>query len=564
MSPGSFGSPREPSSDEWSACETDIRLYLQRKRLVNKLGFEYLGKQSKHTIPAATKIMVPFARRAGLYNPKFRQRLKEYLKSARYVIKLQSKTSNHPITRLKKLRGMRLSNAIERLGRCHLNQLSRYPVSIEKANLLLKMCVDIEDAAEESDFISLGTLIYFKDEPLSNLTNLVDAKLHRSHFGWTSLDLGEMVDTVRFLEAFSPAVARIALRKNLGDLRYHLQEAAKERFSQQRSFALGVALWLLSRAPSIPRLLRPELREALDAVLAIQHPDGWWPERDPSPLPNGQTEEIPDTAATALCAVGIQALGYDRHMAAAARAIQWLITAQQNDGSWCVRSRSNKESDVFTTVVALEAMRRHDDDINRQIELGERWLLNSQKPDGSWNAARTNHYWRDVRDNWPDEWLNVLVLYYFRNRHAIKPVPPGLLTVAKGFIRRAEELALEEGSDVARLAVVSAFHGVEMFLYGVCADALYNLDYFRANSQDTYGLREILGLLRKELRERGQMGPRDDFKGITQIKELAALRDQVVHKGHDVEPATSTRLVGYAVRFVTHYARELLEVDLLD
>jgi len=47
-----------------------------------------------------------------------------------------------------------------------------------------------------------------------------------------------------------------------------------------------------------------------------------------------------------------------------------------------------------------------------------------------------------------------------------------------------------------------------------------------------------------------------------QLSDLASRRDQIVHKGHDIDQQAAGELIRAARSFISHYARELLDLDL--
>jgi hypothetical protein len=191
-------------------------------------------------------------------------------------------------------------------------------------------------------------------------------------------------------------------------------------------------------------------------------------------------------------------------------------------------------------------------DFERNILLAEQWVVSRQDTIGLWFEKGSDA-----------EFLSVVICEYFRDRDKFQPLPQGLLTVTRGFLRRAEELALDPSSDAARLAVVSAFHGVEMFLYGIAADDRFTFDIYE-KSGNTIGLRGALSQLRDRLREQGLISETSELRWITQMKAIASLRDQIVHKGHEVTSETAFRQVSEAVDFVIHYGEKLLQLQILD
>jgi hypothetical protein len=184
---------------------------------------------------------------------------------------------------------------------------------------------------------------------------------------------------------------------------------------------------------------------------------------------------------------------------------------------------------------------------HHQIARGEKWIIEQQHELGFWEEKFCT----------PD-FISLVVLEYFSRVHSYKPMT-GLLKLSKEFFRRAEELAAEGGGPSRRLAIIAAFHSVELFLYGIFSDENYNIDYFKPNSGDTIGLRTALGELESHLKQ--TKGPHR-LKWRQQMSDLASRRDQIVHKGHDIDVSTVNDLMKSTRSFLSHYGKELLGIDL--
>ena len=149
-------------------------------------------------------------------------------------------------------------------------------------------------------------------------------------------------------------------------------------------------------------------------------------------------------------------------------------------------------------------------------------------------------------------------------RSDLLPQVDGFLLMARDFFRKAEELRLEGGANNRRLAAIAAVHAVEMFLYGLFErrDDLA-LSAFRENGTETLGPREALGALQVALQRIGTLRPPQRLPHRDQLSSLVGRRDGIIHRAHEISAAELDAGISHARRFVTHFGKELLQLDLL-
>lgn len=444
------------------------------------------------------------------------------------------------------------------------DSLSDYPPCMEKTFTFFRSSLSRDPSAEGYVLLADSLPAEAKRDP--KLDRLIDSPSSPAlgHEGYKN------VMRYRFLQAFASSKGTAEMDEIVQFFRRELngfEEAELDTTGDTRlypgAYPVGEILWLISLAPNLARSMRPEIRRALDKVMRAQDRRGWWaehvfsremPQEHLSVAEKVRGVRVPDPAATALCAVALQKLGDDRHIAAAADSARWLAGVQEPVGFWSLVShKGDSRPHVRTSILAAEAILRAGlKDVERDIQRAEQWVISQQDSIG---------LWFDKFD--APEFLSMVICEYFRDRSKFRPLPLGHLTVARGFLRRAEELALDASSDAARLAVISGFHGVEMFLYGVAADERYFFDIFERGG-NTIGLREAMARLRDKLREIAAIKSTSDLRWAHQMKMVASLRDQIIHKGHEVTPTMALQHVNQASAFVTHYGEELLQLQVLD
>ena len=311
---------------------------------------------------------------------------------------------------------------------------------------------------------------------------------------------------------------------------------------------MAYALWRSSRSPLLAGRLRREIAMVVERLVRRQAPGGFW-------IMQRDGIEVAGVRATALATVALQRLGDDRHHEAIRAAVRWLINQVAPESGALERFEGDAEPDVMATTLALEAMRRSDlaEDVLHVLEAGDAWLVAAQTARGGWKS-----------EPWSGNFVTACVLDYLVRRSDLLPQVDGFLLMARDFFRKAEELRLEGGANNRRLAAIAAVHAVEMFLYGLFErrDDLA-LSAFRENGTETLGPREALGALQVALQRIGTLRPPQRLPHRDQLSSLVGRRDGIIHRAHEISAAELDAGISHARRFVTHFGKELLQLDLL-
>jgi squalene-hopene/tetraprenyl-beta-curcumene cyclase len=127
------------------------------------------------------------------------------------------------------------------------------------------------------------------------------------------------------------------------------------------------------------------VEKAVKFILSQQEPDGSWFGR----------WGVNYIYGTFLVLRGLDAVGFDRHEPRIQRAAQWIRTVQNSDGGWgetCgsyddPKTRGSGPSTPSQTAWAVLGLLAAGDDRSDPVAKGIRWLLTRQRPDGSWDES---------------------------------------------------------------------------------------------------------------------------------------------------------------------------------
>jgi hypothetical protein len=313
----------------------------------------------------------------------------------------------------------------------------------------------------------------------------------------------------------------------------------------------GIAfdLWLVSRSDTLSSRIRFSTNNALKLIDYIQNKDGSWPLYIP-PEFNKYKKRLPssDVLATALCCLVLLKLGKKKsHYDSAVYGINWLIKNQDPNGSWkCITDVPDTKlgyktviaPSLFATIIALETLKFSGlKGYNASISLAEAWITEQQKKDGSFGL-----------DGLPTP-LTTMLVYEYLSRKVIPYIETSeYLATSRDFIIRSIEFASEDYGTSYRLAIISAFHGVELFLYECLSDKSINLSIF--NKNETIGMREALTKLESHFKSTKILKPNENIWYKNELMKMAYLRDEVVHKGANIGQKDANDLPLAAKKFV--------------
>jgi hypothetical protein len=459
--------------------------------------------------------------------------------------------------------GKKPTNVLERFVRKYeedcFQRIASIPASKEKTICYFRTFIDFDR--------SLTFSLFFKDELKTPshaavkpfIDQLATGRLDGISLGRESMSL---LEQYRFFDAYAHDFARSLLQEVISYFRDTFVSITTEwgyadTPHESRLEHAAFDLWLVSRANTLSRALGPEIRTLINLLPRWQNSAGWWPvevwQEQPGQRGNSRAElaRVPSAEVTACALVALSKLSDDRHSDQLQRGSQWLAQLQNDDGSWNDKElRGLRSPSLLATVVSSEALRRTGMPADHfQIARAEQWIIEQQHGLGFWEQRP-----------YDPEFISSIILEYFRDIPIYKTIDTSLLKLSRELFRKAEELVAEGGSASRRLGIISAFHSVELFLYGVFADPNYNINYFKERSGDTIGLRDALASLEVYLKEK--RGPATRLKWRQQMSDLASRRDQIVHKGHDIDASTASELMKMTRSFLSHYGHEFLAIDL--
>jgi hypothetical protein len=380
-----------------------------------------------------------------------------------------------------------------------------------------------------------------------------------SHIFWNSRDFHETQDAVshyRFMETFDIGEFPQTMAEVEGNTAENFIDLEPPiDFGFDRDWLLvAYNLWLTSRSAKLSARIRPFIEMALVRVAGQQHDEGWWY----SPTGDARVGPEPSNWATALACVTIQRLARsEAHLEQAKKGVEWLARQQETSGAWPADATDPNEAqdpDLLTTLVASEAIGAAGlNGYDNTVAGADAWVMDQQRPSG---------VWLDSSEGLGPIFMTVLVV-----EHMEKQRPPltrlsNYLRISRDFILRSQELVLEDNENAWRLAVVIAFQGVELFLYGCLTDPSINITVF-SRPDRTIGMRAALNTLEGHLQSTGGLSSGQPIQYRAALERLAYSRDEVVHKGAAVTKNDTRELADAAARFADTTSQQVFGFALL-
>lgn len=300
------------------------------------------------------------------------------------------------------------------------------------------------------------------------------------------------------------------------------------------------ALFLASRSAGLCARIRPFVEIALVRLAHQQFMNGDYTDYVHTMNDGGRIVGAPNAYLTALAAVCLLRLARQQwQRECGTNAVKWLVRQQRAEGYWvAIQDGQERPPDLLTTILALEAIKLSGNKgLSYSLTLGERWLASAQRPTGEWGGDK----------RWPPfPFETVLVLEYLSRNAVLPDALTNYLKLARGFLYRASEMALEDDPNAWRLALVTGYQALEAFLYGLLTQPSINADVFRTRNE-TIGVRKALDTLEAYLKVNGILSDQEQFPYRSDLNRLAYLRDEVVHKAVGV-PAEECRELIVALR----------------
>ncbi|MEZ5931242.1 MAG: squalene--hopene cyclase [Alphaproteobacteria bacterium] len=193
-----------------------------------------------------------------------------------------------------------------------------------------------------------------------------------------------------------------------------------------------------------PERYRAAIQRAVDWILGMQSANGGWGAFDVdnthhylNSIPfadHGALLDPPTADVTARCLSALAATGHGRDHPAVARAIAFLKSEQEPDGSWFGRWGTNYVYGTWSVLVALNAA--GEDMGAGYVGRAVDWLLARQHEDGGWGESCAS-YWDGRRDDpvpsLPSQTAWALLALMAAGRTESEPVRRGI-----DYLRKAE------------------------------------------------------------------------------------------------------------------------------
>lgn len=444
-------------------------------------------------------------------------------------------------------------------------QIESEPNSLNKAYSYLKSIIDTDDFYDWPQ--AYDVLVFLRDYVSSDTRDSIisdwkreisdNKKWHKDSFYksnifWSSRGDHEALDGIsryRFREFFSIGEFE-SIFTEVEDL---LQTSINLELNPRGYIAWH--LWLMSRSKWLPIKLKDSISIALKGVSINQDKQGWW--KDENQWTRG--EIIPSAFHTALFSSCLQNLGNSsKYIDQSEMGTKWLVENQNPEGFWgeiiTKKSGYSENQDVFTTVLCLNLIRNHGiENVEHTLKLGESWLLGKQDRFGIWESKTEPH-----------PLLTVLVLEYFKRVVAEPFELDNFSRMSAGFLRISKELSMGKEVNSNRLSIISAFHGIEFFLYSVLSHPKVGIEIYTGKRKtQTIGFRIALEKLQTFLQNSGDIDANKSVKYKNILDELAMIRDNVVHKGLEINSSQCTNLIIGADSFISFYSQHFFGRDIL-
>jgi len=470
-----------------------------------------------------------------------------------------------------------LEQRLHELSESHKSSLAAIPSSLDKAKGSLMALIDIGDFESDQEYDAMCLLhehvapediarivTRWKEElrrsleeqakPITALKPGNDLEgdsapnekqesiprfLPKSYIFWTSRDLMETLDAMsryRFMEVFDIG----EFPETVAEIEGVFESTVVESDLHD--------LWLASRSAMLCGRIRCPIESSLTHIANHQHIDGWYEYR---------MWDIPSNCTTALsCVVMLKLSRSNRQLERAMRGVQWLAKQQQPSGAWTEVIHRNQEliqePDLFTTLLAAEAIRASGlHGYDHTLSMADSWIMSQQGSDGTWKNKI-----------FPFPLMTVLVVEYFERRRPPLSNLGNYLSIARDFILRSRELALEDNENSRRLAIVAAFQGIEVFLYGCLSHPSVNIKVFEKASR-TIGMGKALDELEKYLQKTGVLKPGQSIEYRNSLDKLTYYRNEIVHKGASIGGKEARELTEATARFSELICQRIFGYSLL-
>ena len=471
-----------------------------------------------------------------------------------------------------------LSNFVESYTGSIKDQIKAIPNSLDKAYGAIKALVQVELYYQIDQIYDVLVLLgdsvpkeiiekivgNWKNEARSDKEKYKE-EYHNLYFPkseifWVSRDFMDSMDAISrysFKERFNIGEFEPAFY----EVEYMLEESILNDSASADPLASAFDLWLVSRSRTLKNRIRGAISITLKRIARAQSPEGCWTNYRLMELAGKDQKTrlkiyspLPDAYVTALCTLDILKLSVSEPLQQKGiSGAKWLLQNQNPDGSWSIwqisKNKANFLPDLFTTLLSIEAVARSGiKNVEHSMKLGIDWIMRQQNDLGMWDD-----------EGFPFPFMTVLVLEFLQSKDYYSKQLDQYLTMSKGFLNRSVQFSLEENSNSYRLSIITAFHGIEAFLYSVLTHL--NKKIFESKGE-TIGMRKALTEFQDNLQNRGIIKRDEAVSFRNSLDRLAYLRDQVVHKGIDITQAECRTLIDDALKFVSEYSLKIYGFDI--
>ncbi|WP_259344391.1 hypothetical protein [Burkholderia pseudomallei] len=308
------------------------------------------------------------------------------------------------------------------------------------------------------------------------------------------------------------------------------------------------SFWVCSFSHRLRARIEQHAAQALRVALTWQRTDGAWPV--------AKQGEVAGCAETTAFVVGcLQRYGDGREWdEAVRRGIEWLLANPNPEGGWGKPNfiGATGSLNLVVTVAALDAMRVQGVPLEHPtVETAERALMQQQHPTGGWIDCKGN----------AEEYLSALVLSYFQRRQQRLARMHEATSLGRGLLLKAQALHSRQYATDQLLALVSLYHGLEYTLYGFLACHQVGI---RGKDGKTIGFDAALVAFKDLARQSGWIAANGGLPYGTQLGDMKARRDEVIHRMGQVAPAAVQGFISDAWSFVERFDLPVLGYTLLE
>ncbi len=316
------------------------------------------------------------------------------------------------------------------------------------------------------------------------------------------------------------------------EIEQELLSKLEEQNAEVSDFILSI-----SRSKNLLNKFKPLINVALCNIYNKQHSEGFWIR-----FFDEETPDIDLSADSTLCF--LKFTQNKKYLDAGIKGAKWLLENQNADGSWT--STITQKPNAFITLIALESVVRSKIKAQRAIDNGIDWLMSQQTAFGGWD----------------DILLNVAIIDFLENIKSINTELTPYLKISKSYLSKSLELAQEEEMDYHRIAITTAFHGLEFFLYGLLNETSINVKVYDSKSNKTIGFRSAFSKLQEYLQQAKILNPNERLHNAGDLDSLAYIRDEIVHKAAAVDMENTLHSINKAIDFMSKYSKEILGYDI--